>query len=415
MTASCRPNTGGALVVGRALHGPWNEGTRVIARDLARALATLRPVQVVSLTHASLNGHPDDGLAIDHVPARFGGGVMSDYAGLAEILRLARLRPGGRPVAVAHLVGTPLALAPWLRRRRIRVVAHVTLTAHAYMGRRARLRARLAQRVFDPWIDAYACTSPALRQDLIAGGAAARKASVVGPPIDEGQYRPIDRAAARRRLGWDPAAFVAVYVGTVSPLRFPAREIVRGLSLTAAGVPGVALHVVAPLVTHPYNAAWAEGNVRAAARGAPIPVHIHLEDLPDERKAAIFCAADVVLLPFNAPVAVEPPLTLLEAMACQATVAVAPHANRSELVTDGVNGISFRSAEELARRLTQLAALEPERRAALQAGARALVVERYSLAAIAREVEAVWASIGLEQAAGAGPAGALATAEERIG
>ena len=39
---------GVALVVGRALHAPWNEGTRVINRNFARAADSQRQVRVVS-------------------------------------------------------------------------------------------------------------------------------------------------------------------------------------------------------------------------------------------------------------------------------------------------------------------------------------------------------------------------------
>ena len=58
-----RPSAGAdpqstALILGRALHAPWNEGTRVINRNFAQAARTLRPVRVMSLTHVSFRAGP---------------------------------------------------------------------------------------------------------------------------------------------------------------------------------------------------------------------------------------------------------------------------------------------------------------------------------------------------------------------
>jgi glycosyltransferase involved in cell wall biosynthesis len=101
----------------------------------------------------------------------------------------------------------------------------------------------------------------------------------------------------------------------------------------------------------------------------------------------------VVLLPFKAPVAVEPPLTLLEAMACETAVIVAAHANRSRIVRDGWNGMTFGSPEELAARLRQLAALHAPARAALGLAARAAVEERHSFVAVGQALAALWAAL----------------------
>ena len=295
---------------------------------------------------------------------------------------------------VAHLVGLPLALAPWLRRRGIAVVSHVTLAQQSYRGPVERLRAAIGWRCFDRWVDAYACTSQAVSDALAAQGYPAAKLRVVPPPIDVGRFHRVDRAAARRALGLPEDAFPVVYIGTVSPLRFPAEQVLRALTLAAEHIPNLRLAVFAPVGTHPYNLTWAAGHVRRAVAGSALPVAVEPRDLSEEQKIALYCAADVVLLPFSAPVAVEPPLTLLEAMACQATVAVAPAANRSQIVANRWNGIAYSAPEDLAQRLVQLHALgEPVQRA-LGAAARASIVERYSFAAVAQVLAGLWRDLG---------------------
>lgn len=389
-----QPNETTALLLARAVHAPWNEGTRVIGRDLARVASSLRPVRALSLTQAQYIGRPGASLAIEHIATSLPYGARGDYAALRPITRAVEAILASEPVDVAHLVGLPLALAPMLRRRGIPVVSHVTLAQQSYRGPVERLRAAVGWRCFDRWIDAYACTSEVVRAALAAQGYPAAKLRVVPPPIDVGRFHRVDRAAARRALGLPEDAFQVVYIGTVSPLRFPAEEVLCALSLAGEHIPNLSLAVFAPIGTHPYNLTWAAGHVRRAVAGSALPVSVEPRDLSEEQKIALYCAADVVLLPFSAPVAVEPPLTLLEAMACQATVAVAPAANRSQIVANRWNGIAYSSPEELAQRLVQLHALGAPVQRALGVAARASVVERYSFAAVAQVLAGLWREMG---------------------
>jgi glycosyltransferase involved in cell wall biosynthesis len=389
-----QPDESTALLLARALHAPWNEGTRVIGRDLARVAGALRPLRALSLSHEQYIGQPDANLAVEHVATRQSYGARGDYAALRPITRALEAILAGEPVGVAHLVGQPLALAPWLRQRGVPVVSHITLAQQSYRSPIERLRAAAGWRCFDRWVDAYACTSQAVSDALAAQGYPAAKLRVVPPPIDVGRFHRVDRDAARRALGLPEQAFLVAYIGTISPLRFPAEQVLRALSLAAEHIPTLSLAVFAPVGTHPYNLGWAAGHVRRAVAGSALPVSIEPRDLSEEQKIALYCAADVVLLPFSAPVAVEPPLTLLEAMACQATVAVAPAANRSQIVANRWNGIAYSAPEELARRLAQLHALGQPARRALGTAARASVVERYSFAAVAQVLSGLWRELG---------------------
>ena len=221
-------------------------------------------------------------------------------------------------------------------------------------------------------------------------GYPAAKLHVVPPPIDVACFQPADRVAARHALDLPVDGFVVAYLGTLSPLRFPIEMIVRALALAAPGIRDLRLAVFAPVSTHPYNVVWAEQHVARASAGSAVPVTVQLRDLREDEKHLLYSAADVVLLPFAAPVAVEPPLTLLEAMACGATVAAAPAANRSAVVEDGANGTTFDTPELLGARLGELFDRGPVYRAALGAAARATIEARFGFARVARALEAVW-------------------------
>jgi glycosyltransferase involved in cell wall biosynthesis len=389
MTAIVPPTV---LVLGRGVHPPWNEGTRMIARSLAEAASASRPTRVISLTGRAFGGVAQPGLAVEHVPTRLSYGMLSDWLALPAVASRARPRKGESGArGVAHIVGLPLGLAPILRARGARVVAHVAIAEHVYASRAAKLREAAAWRAFDRWIDGYAATSLPVRDALAERGLAERKLHIVPPPIALDVFRPGDRAAARASLGIAHDDFAVMYMGTVSPLRFPAEMVVRALSQAAPLVPGLRLDVFAPVRTHEYNLGFAAGHLAAAASGGLAPVHVHLEDLTEARKRDVFTAADLVIFPFAAPVAVEPPLTLLEAMACGALVAVTPAANRSTLVRPGENGLAFADATELAACI--VAAAERSARRALGAQARLAVEAAHGTASVQQSLARIWDAV----------------------
>ncbi len=390
--ADYRPRN--VLVVGRAIHAPWNEGTRVIASNTARAASRLADVDIVSVTHEEFRSFAASSPGVHHVFSRQAYGTRGDYVVLPQVLRrVARVMRDRNPT-VTHLIGTPLAMAPLLRSRGSAVVAHVTLTKQAYLPRIDVLRARLGWHFFDRWIDAYACSSPVIRDELAVRGQSRAKLHVVPPPVDTDLFAPGDRAEARRRLGWDEYAFIVAYVGTVSPLRFPAATVLSALSLAAPTIPGISLEVFAPLATHQYNVAWASGHLAAEASLSTVRVTTTVRDLSEDEKVLVYHAADALLLPFAAPVAVEPPLTLLEGMACGAIPFVAPYANRSSIVSHGVNGFEWDGAGSLAGSLVELRRRSTAEVDAISRAARDVAVNGYGFAVAAAALSELWASIG---------------------
>lgn len=387
-------------VVAKAVHPPWNEGTRVIARNIALAAQKAGyATRTISLSSKAYAKQQDEySTRVKHIQSRLSYGITADYLYLRQVAQAINRSNGLVTPEVVHLIGAPLALAPFTRNRTRRVVAHVTLSRQAYLSAAEKLRAAFGWRVFDRWVDAYACTSGQIKRDLLRRGYNPEKLHVVAPPIDVQRFERVDRVVARGMLGLDADAFVIAYVGTVSPLRFPADDVMKALSLASEEIPRLRLEVFAPVLTHGRNIVWAEENVSRAAQGLGLSMGLHLQDLTDLQKALVYSAADVTLLPFTAPVAVEPPLTLLEAMSCRAIVAVAPYANRSNIVVEGRNGITFSDASELATQLKGLYSLSLATRESLGEEARSTVLKKYSFGAALEDLSRLWAYIGLQEA-----------------
>ncbi|MDQ6673871.1 MAG: glycosyltransferase family 4 protein [Chloroflexota bacterium] len=386
-----------ALVLGRALHAPWNEGTRVINRNFARVASSQRSTRVLSVTDQRFRSvasrTPPEAFCVEHVFTPYGYGWRGMQMAVPHIMRrlgASDLRASG----VAHLFGVPLSLAPWLRSRGIRVVVHVMAVS---LRRRDRLLVRLAMDVFRPWIDAFAVSSEALVSRFVASGIPASKLLVMPHAIDMQAFLPGDGRSARQYLGVDPGESLVVYLGRLSPRRFPANMIASALSQAASqGARPIRLLALSPDRTFDGSENTAEYLLecsRVAERllrdVAGVAVDVRLGSLAEPSKIALFRASDAVLLPFAATEAVEPPLTLIEAMACGANVVATPAANRSGLIRSGYNGFIGDTPAQFSARLADALAL-PRGTSRLGNNARRSVLDRHSFAAVGDATAGVW-------------------------
>lgn len=395
-----------ALIVGRALHAPWTEGTRVINRNFARAASSRRSVRVLSVTDERLreltSRESDDEFNVEHVFTRSGYGARGMQLAVPRIVR--RLAASNVSHAgVAHLFGVPLSLAPWLRRRGVRVVVHVMAIS---LRRRDRLLVRASMTMFRPWVDVFALSSSALVSPIAAIGIHASKLLVVPPAIDTQVFQPADGLAARRDLGLDPDESLVLYLGRLSPQRFPAEMIAAALtqaaSRSAAPIRLLALSPDRTFDGSENTAQYLLECTRLAERRLQnlpnVAVDVRLGSLDQKTKIALLRASDAVIFPFAATEAVEPPITLIEAMACGANVVATPAANRSGLIRSGCDGYVCESPAEFSGCLSHVLAL-PHGTTSLGLKARRTALERHSFAAVAEATARVWQHVEESRAA----------------
>jgi glycosyltransferase involved in cell wall biosynthesis len=387
-----------AVILGRALHAPWNEGTRVISRNFAHAAGLRRRVRILSLTQEAFRSGLSETLdgvpPVEHVYTRGGYGMQGVYFGLPLVMRRLAASVAVREVDVAHLFNLPLSLAPWLQRYGVRVVVHVMVSP---LRPSKRVLARLSMRLFAPWIDAYAVTSETLVPQLEAWGVPPSRLLVLPAAVDSSKFCIGDRRAARIRLGLSPDVGLVVYLGRLSPRRFPGAMVREALRQASAdGTRPLRFVALAPGQTFDgseNSAQYVLECARAAEQdlqGIPgVGVDVTLHNLQDVDKIAWLQAADAVLLPFLAPEAVEPPMTLLEAMACGALIITSPAANRSGLIVSGSTGLAYDSPDQLAGCLSDVLA-NPQRSKLMGQQARQAVLERHSFDAVSNVAADLW-------------------------
>ena len=206
------------------------------------------------------------------------------------------------------------------------------------------------------------------------------------PPIDTARFR---RADPRPASG--EGRLRVQYVGNIAGERFPAALVIDALRAlrTADRAACARSACTLPVAFRPDNAEWASSMPDAEE----LEIDVNLEDLTEARKAELYSSADVMLYPYLRPVAVEPPLTLLEAMACEAVPVGTASANRSGVIVDGENGFIYDGTEQLTAQLARFAALGPRERARLGEAARRSIVERFGRAATATQLERLWGEL----------------------
>jgi glycosyltransferase involved in cell wall biosynthesis len=375
------------LVVGRTLHEPFNEGTRVVGRNIALSAARSgHHAQIISLSEAGYADATDvAGVPLHHVVRRPTRSPLGDYRAIPALAAAVRGAAAAGPVNRIHLIGVPLMLAGAVRRHGRTIVNHVVLhAAETGLPATDRLREMLGWRVADRWIDGHAATSETVRAALERDGWNGAKLSVLEPAIDTDRFF---RHSAEANA---PGTLRILYVGNIAPERFPAADVVRMLEDVATRSSlRLQLDVFAPITFRPDNAQWAA----QFPRSETVQVSVHLEDLTEQRKVEVYSGADVALYPFTRPVAVEPPLTVLETMACGTVPIVTAPANRSTIVEDGRTGLTCPDREALGTALERFVGLSAAERADMGRAARDAVVRRFGFGSIASNIELLWRSL----------------------
>jgi glycosyltransferase involved in cell wall biosynthesis len=331
------------------------------------------------------------------VYSRGGYGLHGVYVGLPAVLQHLGARGNAQRVGVAHLFGMPLSLAPWFQRHGIRVVDHMMVRP---LELRDRVLVRASTRLWGRYVDAFAVSSHTLIPLLRAWQVPDSKLFVLPSAVDGLVFRLGDRDAARQQLGLSSDRALIVYIGRLSPRRFPARIVREALQMAALSS-SRPLHFVALTPGQTFDGSANSASylqdcatvVRQDLRNIPnVSVDVRMQNLDDGDKLAWLRAADAVLLPFVAPEAVEPPITLLEAMACGATIVASPAANRSGLIQSGVNGYVFHSPDEFARILSS-AVSDIGSHLGMGEAARRTVLAHHSFEAVANASARLWQQV----------------------
>jgi len=324
MTASVLPDS--VCFLGYGLHPPWDEGTRVLTRDLIRSLLEHSSIDPVALSTIDPEGIP-----ADDFPATY---VRESVVGrLAERVGLYRYNTD---VPMMYRLGRELRR--WTNNESSQLVhagfaSHsifsavrddsIPFVAHAFGGLEHRDLLRLFRTRHR--IDAYVTSSRADFAEFEAFGIAEHKQYYVPPVV---QTRTQDTAQARELFDIPAENFVVGYLGNVNRHRFPFAFVERLNEFASEAGTSVVV----------FTKQIEDEDIRMLPN-----VDVVVRSLSEREKDLALSAADVWVFPFQfteaatAPI-IDPPLTVLEAMGAGTTVVASRTLSLPEVIDDGRTG-----------------------------------------------------------------------------
>jgi glycosyltransferase involved in cell wall biosynthesis len=291
---------------------------------------------------------------------------------LAAALALRRRLRDGRYDVVHFHTSRAHALAPWVR----------GLARAAVVTRRMDY---VPNRLFAPWlygrhaVDGVAAISAAVADALARAIGARERITVIPSGVDCAHFRPPsadERAAARAALGLGDADLAVGTVGALVP-RKGHRYLVEAMALLGRGSGAPQRRVVAIIAGGGSLRDPLAAEIRRLGLGDAVRMLGRVDDA-----RAILWALDVFAMP---SLSEGLGVALLEAMACGLPSVASRVGGIVDTVDDGRTGMLVAPADApaLAGALAHLSA-EAAALAAMGAAARAMAVERFSMASMAR-------------------------------
>jgi len=229
----------------------------------------------------------------------------------------------------------PLHLFPYFVRRRRPVVKHVA-KKELDIGIRPFVTTLLNTKLL--W-DTFIVTTPILREEIrrLTKG---KPVFCLPPPIPTSYFKKLNKEECRQTLGLEPNTLYIGYTGTLNRFR-DLGIIARALKL----INNEKVKLVLSL-TNITSEKFAD------LKKFLMTNRVKFVNVKDVR--LFYSSVDLLIYPVAREGAVEPPLTLLEAMSSGCAVAAYKNVVNSNVISNGHNGFLFSSVESLAEIINNL-------------------------------------------------------------
>lgn len=226
------------------------------------------------------------------------------------------------------------------------------------------------------------------------------KVHVIPPGVDLQRFKPLEKAAACKLLGWDCAERHLLFVGRIEALK-GIDTLIRSLHFVREAAPAwpLRVHIVGGDLEGSQHALDSElARLRAVTRALGLQDQVDfLGSRSQDTLPLYYAAADALVMPSYSE---SFGMVALEAMACARPVIASSVGGLRYLVQDGLTGYHVREgdAPQLAGRILRLLG-DPARLERMGAAARR-EAQRYAWSRTADAVQAVYRQLLAAQAAG---------------
>jgi glycosyltransferase involved in cell wall biosynthesis len=189
-----------------------------------------------------------------------------------------------------------------------------------------------------PFVSTFICTSKMAWSYLQSKGIAENKIKLVPPIIDCVTYHPMSATKCKEQLGISRESFLVTYIGNLYPQRFPPQTI-RSIQKVSEKYPTINLAIFAPNSIQNRSLL---PTLKYLLQKSRVKHLIILSNLSEFDRNLVYNASDVIIFPsikkISGIIAVDPPLTILESMACGKIVIASNTLSIGEVIQNGENG-----------------------------------------------------------------------------
>ena len=309
--------------VGYGISSPWNEGKRVVSRNIIDALKKNSDLDISVVSSIAKKEVKMDG--VEYVNTTLLTRYTRGYNLLrdAAMIRLINSINKRKNIDIIHLLNAHFPVFSFYAKRLGKpVVAQFFGNPHFNILKRVRVPRA---------IDTYITTSIETQwfDDL-----GVKNFHVANPPINTNVFKPMDKLKARSFLNLPEDKFIVLYMGNLEEVRFSLNFVEQVKFLRNHNN---LLLILANLI----DSDWLKkSNILHKEN-----VILRKEILSEEQKALIYNAADVFILPFSKKMnsykhvfVIDPPITMLEAMSCGVPVIAPDVFSIPKIIKSGYNG-----------------------------------------------------------------------------
>ncbi len=328
-------------MIGTGFHRPWVEGYASIARHLAISLGDVAAVSMLGLmrhdyggTWPNLVGERTDIELVDSfflrkLRAGFAHGLIQDAALANRIRRAFRKKDAYSHFDIVHLFNVSHMMNSILLGQlptKKKIVVHVCGPGNfGYV---------LSKNT----VDAYICTTRSAQKYLLGHGVSSDKVFFVPPIISPTLFGDAANSRKKNKSGSapQPNRLTITYMGNLNSWRFPPALIDEFELLPNTG-PKLRFQIYCPERERDKNNVK---ELKTRAGKSKNEWSINFGNLNERSKIRVYKSSDIVIFPFahdQGPI-VNPPLTLLESMACGTVVVASQTSGIEEVITDGYDG-----------------------------------------------------------------------------